>query len=140
MTIPYIYTDGSCLKNPSGPSGWCFCVIENNKQLLVSGGHPSSTNNRMELMAVIEALEFVQGLEYTIYTDSLLTLNCATGVWKRKANLDLWHQFDQNSVGKKLHWQWVKAHNGDKLNELVDHMAKKEAKLQKNKNKNIVNK
>ena len=131
MTIPQIYTDGSCLKNPDGPSGWCFCVLENNKQWLVSGGYPSSTNNRMELIAVIEALEFVQGLEYTIYTDSLLTLNCATGVWKRKANLDLWYYFDQNSMGKKLHWQWVKAHNGNKLNELVDHVAKKEAKLQK---------
>ena len=72
-----IYTDGSCLENPGGASGWSFCVLERDKTWLISGGEASSTNNRMELTAVIEALEWVMGDKYTIYTDSLLTLNCA---------------------------------------------------------------
>jgi len=104
------------------------------KTLLVSGGVPSSTNNRMELMAVIEALKSVPNGEYEIYTDSLLTLNCAQGMWKRKANLDLWDEYDKVSQGKTLSWYWVKGHSGNKFNELVDCAAKTEAKLQKNKN------
>ena len=69
--LPQIYTDGSCLKNPGGASGWCFCLIENNQEFILSGGEFSSTNNRMELMAVNEALNFVQGKEYEIYTDNM---------------------------------------------------------------------
>lgn len=132
--IPKIYTDGSCLKNPGGASGWSFCLPGDDKTWLVSGGVPSSTNNRMELLAVIEALKSVSDAEYAIYTDSLLTLKCAQGLWKRKANLDLWSDYDKASRGKKLHWYWVKGHNGDEFNELVDHAARTEAKLQKNKN------
>ncbi len=133
MSIPEIYTDGSCLKNPGGPSGWAFGVIENNEEWFVCGGEESSTNNRMELLAVIESLEFVQGSVYNIYTDSDLTLKCATGVWKRKANLDLWERFNKISKGKKLHWFWVKAHNGNKYNEIVDKLANSEAKKYKKK-------
>ena len=132
--IPDIYTDGSCLANPGGASGWAFGIIENNEEWFMSGGEKSSTNNRMELLAVIEALDFVQGNEYNIYTDSNLTLKCAKKEWKRKSNLDLWTMFDKVSSGKKLHWFWVKAHNGNKYNEIVDQMAKNEAKIIKNKN------
>lgn len=126
-----VYTDGSCLKNPGGASGWSFCVLERDKTWLISGGEASSTNNRMELTAVIEALEWVTGGKYTIYTDSLLTLNCAQGIWRRKANLDLWQRYDQASLGKSLQWCWVKAHNGDTYNGLVDRAAKNEAELYK---------
>jgi len=134
-SLPKIYTDGSCLENPGGASGWCFCLLEDEKEWIVSGGESSSTNNRMELTAVTEALDFAQGNEYEIYTDSMLTLKCAKGEWKRKANLDLWTIFDKNSKNKKLHWFWVKSHNGDIFNEIVDKIAKKEAnKIQKNKN------
>ena len=130
--LPKIYTDGSCLKNPGGASGWCFYLFENDRNWIVSGGESSSTNNRMELTAVNEALDFAQGNEYEIYTDSKLILKCAKGEWKRKANLDLWMNFDENSQGKKLHWFWVKSHNGNKFNEIVDKIAKKEAnKIQK---------
>ena len=129
-----IYTDGSCLKNPGGPSGWCFCVLKDGKKLIVCGGEESSTNNRMELTAVIEALEFVTDQECTIYTDSLLTLKCGERVWKRKRNLDLWKRFDSASQGRVLHWEWVKAHNGNKYNDLVDRLARSEAKSIKNKN------
>ena len=129
--IPKIYTDGSCLENP-GPGGWAFTVLENNEQWTVVGGENHTTNNRMELQAVIEALDFIQGQEYEIYTDSLLTLNCATGLWKRKSNLDLWNLYDSKSKNKTLNWYWVKAHNEDEFNEYVDKLAKSEAQRLKN--------
>jgi ribonuclease HI len=124
-----IYTDGSCLKNPGGAGGWCFCLIENEKEYIVCGSDPETTNNRMELTAVIEALEVIKNnVEYIIYTDSQLVLNCATGKWKRNANIDLWNKYDNVSKNKKLIWKWVKAHNGNKYNELVDKIAYNEAK------------
>jgi ribonuclease HI len=126
--IPKIYTDGSCLNNPNGPGGWCFTVLENNDQWTVAGSESHTTNNRMELQAVIEAISFVQGDEYELYTDSDLTLKCATGVWRRKSNLDLWEEYDRKIRNIKIHWKWVRAHNGDKYNEHVDILARKEAK------------
>jgi ribonuclease HI len=129
--IPIIFTDGSCLKNPKGPGGWAFTLIENGKQWTMSGGESSTTNNRMELMAVIEALDFAQGNEYIIHTDSELTMKCATGVYKRKANKDLWDEYDRALGSRKINWVWVKAHNGNLLNEYVDRLARKEAEMLK---------
>jgi ribonuclease HI len=129
--LPQIFTDGSCLKNPGGPGGWAFTVLENGEQWTLSGGDPNTTNNRMELMAIIEALRFVQGNEYVLYTDSELTMKCATGVYKKKANTDLWNEYEVVSRDKKIHWNWVKAHNGNKMNEYVDCLARKEAELLK---------
>ena len=129
--IPIIFTDGSCLKNPNGPGGWAFTLIENGKQWTLSGGESSTTNNRMELMAVIEALCFAQGNEYVIHTDSELTMKCAMGVYKRKANKDLWDEYDRALRSRKINWVWVKAHNGNSLNEYVDHLARKEAEMLK---------
>lgn len=126
-----IYTDGSCIL-PSMASGWAFCLLENEEEWCVSGGESSSTNNRMELQAVIEALKFVQNIEYTIYTDSKLTMYCAQGIWKRKANNDLWDEYDIVSKNKSLNWVWVKAHNGDNYNEVVDKLARNEALRIKN--------
>jgi ribonuclease HI len=131
MEIPIIFTDGSCLKNPNGPGGWAFTLIENGRQWTLSGGESSTTNNRMELMAVIEALDFAQGNEYIIHTDSELTMKCATGVYKRKANKDLWDEYDRALGSKKINWVWVKAHNGNPLNEYVDRLARKEAEMLK---------
>jgi len=122
-----IYTDGSCLKNPGGASGWAFVILENDDETYVSGGDPSSTNNRMEMMAVIKALIYAPNNEYTIYTDSKLVMNCAQGIWGRKANLDLWSKYDNVSKDFTLKWVWVKAHKGDKYNEIVDDMARSEA-------------
>jgi ribonuclease HI len=130
--LPRIYTDGSCLKNPGGASGWGFTLLENGEQWSCVGNNPSSTNNRMELQAVIEALLFAQSDEYVLYTDSQLTLKCATGVWGRKANKDLWAEYDNALRGRKIHWVWVKAHNGDKYNEIVDDLARNEAELLRN--------
>lgn len=129
--IPIIFTDGSCLKNPKGPGGWAFTLIENNRQWTMSGSESSTTNNRMELMAVIEALDFAQGNEYIIHTDSELTMKCATGVYKRKANKDLWDEYDRVLRSRKINWVWVKAHNGNPLNEYVDRLARKEAEMLK---------
>lgn len=124
-----IYTDGSCLKNPGGPGGWCFCIIDGTKEYIVCGSENETTNNRMELTAVIEALKtIIPNKRYNIYTDSQLTLNCAVGKWKRKANIDLWNEFDKVNKDKILEWNWVKAHNGNKYNELVDKIAYNEAK------------
>ena len=126
-----IYSDGSCLKNPGGPSGWCFYLFENNKEWIISGYTISSTNNRMELIAVIESLKFIQNKNCVIHSDSKLVINCAQGLWKRKSNLDLWDIFDKLSKRKKIYWIWVKAHNGEKYNEIVDKIARKEANLAK---------
>ena len=95
-----------------------------------SGGEISSTNNRMELTAVNEALAMCKdGEECIIYTDSKLTLNCAKGIWKRKSNLDLWDIFDICSKNINIKWEWVKSHSTNDINNLVDQMARNEAKL-----------
>ena len=109
---------------------WLGGVVIVNKDNIwcISDNCDNTTNNRMELTAVIEALTFINdGSVYEIYTDSQLTLNCAIGKWKRKANLDLWKQFDDEYKHKQVEWKWVKAHNGDEYNEMVDKIAYKEA-------------
>ena len=79
--IPIIYTDGSCLKNPGGPGGWCCCLISQGELWILSGGEVSTTNNRMELMAVNEALAqcVCRGRMYNYIQIVTLTLNCAKG-------------------------------------------------------------
>lgn len=129
--LPRIYTDGSCLKNPGGAGGWACLVLEDDEMWSVVGADPSTTNNRMELQAIIQALQFVQGEEYVIYTDSQWAMKCAIGEWRRKANLDLWAEYDIALRGRKIHYVWVKGHNGDKYNEIVDVLAREEAKTVK---------
>ena len=125
-----VYTDGSCLPNRVG--GWGFIIVSspitNHIEYQVCGAHDDTTNNRMELQAVIEALSFeipnvIPPISYKFYTDSNLTLNCAKGNWKRKANLDLWTIYDSVSKEKRIEWEWVKAHNNDYYNEKVDKLA-----------------
>ena len=82
----------------------------------------------MELTAVNEALAICPTTKCIIYTDSKLTLNCAKGIWKRKANLDLWDIFDINSKNISIEWEWVKSHKNNIINNLVDEIARKEAK------------
>jgi ribonuclease HI len=122
-----IYTDGSCLKNPNGPSGWAFILKQSKSTIICSGGEEKSTNNRMELTAVIEALNWCQTRKCNIYSDSQLTIKCATNEWKRKANLDLWDQYNIISRHFEINWVWVKAHSGIDLNEQVDKLARAEA-------------
>jgi len=122
-----VYTDGSCINGCIG--GWGFIMITNNIEYHVSGRNENTTNNRMELQAVIEALVFKKEInKYKIYTDSKLILHCAKRDWKRNANLDLWKLYDIVSEGKEIEWEWVKAHNGNYYNDLVDNLARKTAK------------
>lgn len=126
-----IYTDGSCIKHhtkdSSGPGGWGYIIL-GNVIMEGSGGNPDTTNNRMEMQAVIESLKVCDGLytDLCVYTDSMLVLNCAQGVWRRKSNIDLWKEYDLVSKDKKILWKKVKAHSGDKWNDYVDRLANTE--------------
>ena len=125
-----IYTDGSCISNPNGPGGWAIAIIEDDGyEYYFSDKNSCTTNNRMELTAVIEAVSSIkEKQECIIYSDSQLIINCATGKWKRKANLELWKEYDTFSKNKTINFEWVKAHNGNKYNEIVDKLAYTEAK------------
>jgi ribonuclease HI len=119
-----IYTDGSCSPNP-GAGGWGFIAVFPEHDIQGSGQDPKTTNNIMEMSAVIEALkEFPQFSKFHIYSDSMYVINCAQGIWKRKKNLDLWKEYDKLAKNKTIRFTWVKAHNGDHYNELVDKLAK----------------
>ena len=125
-----IYTDGSCLSNPGGASGWAFIILLDGKEVCSShGGTNSSTNNRMEITAVLESLKKLgdEKGDICIYTDSQYVLNCAQKLWKRNLNTDLWEMYDNLSFGKKISFKWVKAHNGNLYNERVDQLAKSSA-------------
>ena len=121
-----IYTDGSCLKNKNG--GWSFYVV--GEGILRGGSQSDTTNNRMELKAVIHALRWSanQTQQVIIKSDSLLVVNCASGKWKRRKNLDLWGEYDLVSC-QNVTFEWVKAHNGNIFNEIVDKEARRYARL-----------
>lgn len=125
-----IYTDGSCIRNP-GNGGWAFYVKEIN--LLKSGGESHTTNNRMEMEGVIAALRFLEKNDFEkaeILCDSKLILKTITENWKKNKNTDLWTKIDSLILklrDKKIVWQWVKGHAGEKYNEMVDTAAREEA-------------
>lgn len=136
-----LYTDGSCIGNP-GPGGWAFLarmptlsgkiIVEHREQ----GGEPETTNNRMELLAVIQGLKFLRenqpyAEEITVYSDSSWVVKTMTDNWKRKKNLDLWAELMPLLMGKKIKWQWVRGHSGHKENEDCDRRAQKEALKQR---------
>lgn len=142
MTAIEIYTDGACSGNP-GAGGWGAILRcgENEKEL--SGGADDTTNNRMELTAVIEALKALKReCEILLYTDSRYVMD---GVnqwlpnWKRNGwrttnkkspvkNIDLWQELDALLPRHKIKWNWVKGHNGHPENERVDVLARDEAR------------
>jgi ribonuclease HI len=132
-----IYTDGACSGNP-GPGGWGAIIIDEKKnQINLSGKEELSTNNRMELMAPIMALKKVKkSSEIVIYTDSTYLKNGITiwiKNWKKNGwksaskkpvkNKDLWVALNKLTEKKSIDWKWVKAHTGDKFNELADKLA-----------------
>lgn len=123
-----VYTDGSCIPNP-GKGGWAFIAIGDTYEITCSGGEEKSTNNIMELTAVIQALRYLREFEnnITIHTDSQYVINCATGKWKRKMNVELWEEFDKLSKNINLAWNWVRGHSGNEYNEKVDKLANFEA-------------
>lgn len=116
-----VYTDGSSSPNP-GPGGWGFVLVTEKYDICASGRSDFSTNNKMELQAVIEAIKYVEG-DIIIHTDSLLTMNCAQKIWKRKCNLDMWKIYDRIVKDRKIKFVKVLAHSGDYYNELADKLA-----------------
>lgn len=129
-----IYTDGSCKGNP-GPGGWAviFLKPEATKPFAVLHGNTKqTTNNRMEMMAVIEAIRYIQnnGLQekgITLYSDSNLVVQTINQGWKRKKNVDLWEQFDTLNKGMNITYEWVKGHAENHWNERTDKLALSEA-------------
>ena len=135
-----IYTDGSCLKNP-GNGGWAAIININGKIKKISGNEKNTTNNRMELMATINALKEMSTRDLIeIFTDSKYVKNGITewvntwilNNWKTSKkedvkNKDLWIELYKLNQSFNIKWNWVKAHAGDPLNEEVDKIAREEA-------------
>ncbi|QCT93722.1 ribonuclease HI [Caminibacter mediatlanticus TB-2] len=130
-----IYTDGSSLGNP-GPGGWCAILRYKGKEKIISGGEEYTTNNRMELKAVIESLKILkEPCEIDLYADSIYVLkgiNEWLSNWVRKnfknvKNEDLWKEFLQYSKYHKIKVNWIKGHSGHIENERCDKIAKDEA-------------
>jgi len=130
-----IFTDGSSLGNP-GPGGWCAILRYKNYEKILKGGDEHTTNNKMELKAVIEALKALkEPCEVDIYSDSTYVvkgINEWLENWKKKnfknvKNEDLWKEFIEVSRPHKLNMFWVKAHNGHNENEKCDKIARDEA-------------
>ena len=119
----FIYTDGSCLGNP-GFGGWAAIMNNGGVETVLAGTERDTTNNRMEVLAAIKALEALDTHEeVTIVSDSRYLVNTMSKGWKRKANQDLWADLDILAKGRVIHWEWVQGHNGDVNNERVDKIA-----------------
>jgi len=137
VTRVALYTDGACSGNP-GPGGWGALLIFGDHQRELSGGDPETTNNRMELQAVIEGMRALKRrVPVTIYTDSTYVMkgmtewiaNWKARGWKTAAkkpvkNEDLWRALDEALAGHDVQWQWVKGHAGDPGNEAADALAR----------------
>lgn len=119
-----IYTDGSCSPNP-GRGGWAFIAVNRDIEIYrKSGGDLETTNNRMEMMAVIQALDWLESdIPARIYSDSTLTVNVLSGFWKGKKNADL-IEIGRGLLAKKsAEILWVQGHNGHQWNEAADVLA-----------------
>tara|TARA_B100000212_G_C27299815_1_gene501016 strand:+ start:477 stop:923 length:447 start_codon:yes stop_codon:yes gene_type:complete len=139
-----IYTDGACSGNP-GAGGWAAIIFNksNGQKSQRVGGEIETTNNRMELKAIIEALESLpKASSLEIFTDSKYVINgieswivkWKTNNWlgsnkKRVKNIDLWKRLDILSNQFQIKWNWVKGHSGDEYNEEVDELARGQINL-----------
>lgn len=139
-----MYTDGSCLGNP-GPGGWaCLLEFQGATKEFV-GGDSHSTNNIMELTAIVEALKKIkEPCEINLYSDSKYCIDGMTTWihgwikrdWHKVKNVELWQEFIETSMNHTINANWVKAHNGHPQNERVDKLAYSEAqKFKKRKSK-----
>ena len=131
-----IYTDGACRGNP-GPGGWGVVLQWNSREKQLCGGERPTTNNRMELMAAIQALETLKRpCQVALYTDSQYVRKGITQWvegwqargWKTAAkkpvkNVDLWQRLVAAEARHEVEWHWVKGHAGDPGNELADELA-----------------
>lgn len=142
MAELFAYTDGACSGNP-GPGGWGVLLLAKDGEAVVrertlSGGEADTTNNRMELMAAITALETLsKPSALTVITDSAYVKNGVTGWmhgWKRNGwktaskkpvkNVDLWQRLDEAQARHDVTWKWIKGHAGHVENERADELAR----------------
>jgi ribonuclease HI len=123
-----VYADGSCLGNP-GPGGWGVVLIEpDGATREFAGANPSTTNNRMEITAALEALRIIPpGTAVVIHSDSQYLVKTMTLGWKRRENLDLWRLLDAEVATRRVRWEWVRGHRGDPGNERADELARSAA-------------
>lgn len=131
-----IFTDGACRGNP-GPGGWGAILRYNNHEKTLHGGEALTTNNRMELMAAIVAIEsLTRPCAVKLTTDSKYVMQGITewmANWKKRGwktsankpvkNVDLWQRLDQALVSHQVKWHWVKGHSGHPENEMADQLA-----------------
>ncbi|MDX5332103.1 MAG: ribonuclease HI [Caulobacteraceae bacterium] len=133
-----IYTDGACSGNP-GPGGWGAILMWGDREKELCGGEPATTNNRMEMMAAIQALEALnRPCRVELHTDSQYLMKGVTewlAGWKARGwrtaskepvkNVDLWRRLDEARLRHQVDWRWVKGHAGHELNERADALARK---------------
>ena len=136
MKIIKIYTDGACRGNP-GPGGWGALILKDNEEIKLNGGQNDTTNNQMELTAVIKALDFFsESTEIEIFTDSKYVMDGITEYikkwkvngWKTASkkpvkSSDLWKQLDVLNAQHSIRWNWVKGHSGLRENDIADELA-----------------
>jgi len=134
-----IYTDGACSNNP-GVGGWGAVLLYKGNKKEIFGSQKDTTNNRMELKAVIEALKYVKStsIKIRVFTDSVYVKDGISkwiGSWKNNGwknsskkpikNIDLWKDLDEVAKKFTIEWIWVKGHNGNRYNEIADSLARK---------------
>jgi ribonuclease HI len=138
-----IYTDGACKGNP-GPGGWGALILQGDTKNEIYGGEANTTNNRMEIMAVIRALRTINAEnEITVFTDSTYVqkgINEWIAKWKINGwrtsnkkevkNKDLWVQLDNLTSQLRINWIWVKGHSGHPENDRADYLANKGVGMQ----------
>ena len=144
LTEVEVFTDGACLGHP-GPGGYAALLRSVGHEKEIAGGEALTTNNRMELMAAIAALELLKRpCRVTLWTDSTYVRDGITKWvkgWKARGwktasrepvkNVDLWQRLDSAAAAHKVDWRWVRGHDGHVENERVDKLARDAAKLQK---------
>jgi len=132
-----VFTDGACSGNP-GPGGWGAILRSDEREKELSGGEALTTNNRMELMAAIAALEALQRpRRVELHTDSQYVRSGLTSwiqAWKRNGwrtadkkpvkNEDLWRRLDAAAARHEVDWRWVRGHSGHEMNERADALAR----------------
>lgn len=138
QNIVEIYTDGACSGNP-GNGGWGAVLLYKAHKKEISGAKDNTTNNQMELKAVIESLKILKRTsKIIIYTDSIYVKDGITKWifnWKRNGwkganknpikNMELWQELSDLVINHEIEWRWIKGHSGNKYNEIADQLAVK---------------